>query len=104
MPRDSFDEAWVVGGIPQGFAQALDRIVQPLIEINERVSRPDPPSYFLPGYHFAGTFQKDLQDLERLILELDLDAPLAQFSRTQINFEHAETNRPTRWMSAFHPS
>src|SRR5438132_927003 len=36
MPRDSFDEAWVVGGVPQGFAQALDRIVQPLIEINER--------------------------------------------------------------------
>src|SRR5437667_6790191 len=47
-------------------------------------------------------FQKDLQDLERLILELDLDAPLAQLPCAQIHFEHAEANRPTRWMSTLH--
>src|SRR6266550_2507739 len=47
-------------------------------------------------------FQKDLQDLERLILELDLDAPLAQLPGAQIHFEHAEANRPTRWMSTLH--
>jgi hypothetical protein len=37
-------------------------------------------------------------------LELDLDALLAQFPGTQIYFEHAEANRPSRWVTAFHPS
>jgi len=61
-----------------------------------------PISWFLPGYHFTGTFQENLQDLERLVLQLDLDAPLAQFSDAQIHFEHAEANRPARWISALH--
>ena len=37
--------------------------------------------------------------MERLFLELDPGTLLAQFPATEIRFEHAETNRPTRWMS-----
>ena len=102
MAGDSFDEAWIVWTVTQGFAQALDRVIQSLIEINERVSRPDSPSELLPRDDLARMFQQHLQKMEGLLLELYLDALLAQLPGTQIHFEHAEANRPTRWMSALH--
>jgi len=39
MSGNSFDEAWIVWTVTQGFAQALDRIIQSLIEINEGIQR-----------------------------------------------------------------
>jgi len=37
MSGNSFAEAWVVWTVTQGFPQALDRIIQSLIEINEGI-------------------------------------------------------------------
>ena len=77
MPGDSFDKAWVLGGVTQGFAQPLDRVIQSLIEINERVSRPDSPSELLPRDDLARMLQQHLQKMEGLLLELYLDAACA---------------------------
>src|SRR5437016_12399809 len=81
MPGDSFDKAWVLGGVTQGFAQPLDRVIQSLIEINERVSRPDSPSELLPRDDLARMLQQHLQKMEGLLLELYLDALLRSEER-----------------------
>ena len=67
----------------------------------EDVRRPDSLE-FLPRDDLARMLQQHLQKMEGLLLELYLDALLAQLPGTQIHFEHAEANRPTRWMSTLH--
>ena len=46
--------------------------------------------------NLAGLFQKHDQDLKGLVLQLDLQAMLAELASLRIEFENAETNNGTR--------
>jgi hypothetical protein len=65
-----------------------------VIEIDKGVSRPEAISQFVAGDDFAGLFQKDREDLERLFGKLKSQPVLAQFANLQIYFEDAETKNP----------
>jgi hypothetical protein len=42
---------------------------------------------FFPGHHFAGTLQKDAQNLKWLAAKFHLHSGLAQFAGPKINLE-----------------
>ncbi len=66
--RDSFDEARIFGGITQCAAQALDGGIQAVVEVHEGVRRPQLAAQLFPGDHLTGPFEKECQELERLVL------------------------------------
>jgi hypothetical protein len=63
-----------------------------MIEVDERVCRPELGAQFLSGHHFSRSFQQGDQQLESLFLELHLLSPLTEFAGVQIQFERTETN------------
>jgi hypothetical protein len=65
-----------------------------VIEINKGVRRPETLLQFFTGDHFSWTLKQNLQNLQRLLLQLYLHALLSQFSRVGINLEGAESNGP----------
>ena len=81
-----------VGRIPQRFTQPLDRVVDADIEVYKSIGRPDPSAQLFPRHDLTWMLQQNLKDLEGLILQLDLDTLLTQFSRAEIRFEHAKAN------------
>jgi len=66
--RESFDEARIFCGITQCAAQALDGGIQAVVEVHESVRRPQLAAQLFPGDHLAGPFEKECQELERLVL------------------------------------
>jgi len=63
-----------------------------VIEVDKRVGWPQTPFKFFARNDFAGFFQKQSQDLERLLLQFDFDAVAAEFAGPRIKFVNAETN------------
>jgi hypothetical protein len=91
------DEARRFGGIAQGFPQPLDGVVEAVVEIHEGIGGPDAPLQLLARDRLTGMFQKDLQNLEGLLLQLDLHTVLAEFARTQIKLEVSEPECFAGW-------
>src|SRR5207247_3958121 len=77
------DEARVLGGIFEGLAQPVNRLVQAAIEIDKGVGAPQLLLQFLTGHRLSGSLEQHGQDLKGLILELDLEALLPQFAGLQ---------------------
>ena len=71
---------------PNASAQLVDGRVQAVVEIYERIRRPVLVPQLLTRHHFARSLQHR-QYAERLFLQLDALALLAQFSRTEIDLE-----------------
>ena len=61
-----------------------------MIKIHEGVRRPEPAAEGFAGNHLPGMFQEHQENLERLFLELDFDALLAQLTSCGVRFEAAE--------------
>jgi hypothetical protein len=61
-----------------------------MIEIDEGVRRPKLATQFLSGNHFSWSFKQGRQNLQRLLLELYLLSPLAQFPSVKIDLERTE--------------
>jgi hypothetical protein len=88
--RQRFDEARIFGGVSQSVAQLVDRRVQTVVEVNEGIGRPILGAQLFTSDHFAGPLQQDREHLERLFLEFDPCALLAQFSRAEVYLKHSE--------------
>jgi hypothetical protein len=101
-PGKGFNEAGILGRITDSFAEALDGVVQPGFEVDERVGRPEALPEFLSRYDLTGIFQQDLENLEGLFLELEPDAPLAQLSRAQVCLERTKAYPPRHRAHALH--
>jgi len=52
-----------------------------MVEVHESVGRPNPPLQLFPRDNLTRVFQKDLKNLEELLLQFDFHALLAQFAR-----------------------
>ena len=63
-----------------------------MVEINERVGRPQLLLQLLARDHFPCAVQQQRQDLERLPLEPKFEATLAQFASLAIEFKDSEAN------------
>jgi hypothetical protein len=71
-----FHESGTLGIIAERGAQAFDRRVQPVLEVDERAVRPQPASELLTRQNFCRPFEQDRQQLEWLILQADPNAVL----------------------------
>jgi hypothetical protein len=99
---DSFDEAGTLGGVAEGLTDFVDRLVEPVVEIHERLRGPEFLLKFLATDDLAGVLEQHRQDPEGLFLEPDSQAALAQFASTKIHFENPKTEPLARLMSDFH--
>jgi hypothetical protein len=86
----SLDIERSLGGIAQGFPQAIDGIVDAMIEVDEGVRRPNSPLQLVALDYLSGLLQENLKDLKRLFLKPDLGSVSAQFSRVLIQFKLPE--------------
>ena len=58
--RKRFDETRTIGGVPEGFAKAVHRLVQPAVEVDKGVRRPDVPLQFLACDDLARAFEQEV--------------------------------------------
>src|SRR5215468_7933276 len=96
-----FDETGIFCRVSQHVAQLLDSAVQPIIEVNKSVSRPEFATEFLARNHVTWMLKQKLEHLEGLVLKPQADAVFAHLTRMQVHVEGAEA-QPTGWSSTFH--
>ncbi len=77
---EGFDEAGVVGGVAEGFADLVDRGAKGVVEVDDGVLAPETELEVLPGDDLAGMFEQGDEDLEGLALDLDPSARLPEFT------------------------
>src|SRR4051812_187533 len=63
-----------------------------MVEVNERVGRPDLGAQLFAGHSLTGSSQQNGQHLKRLTLQLHLDTALAKFELAQVSFEWTEAD------------
>jgi hypothetical protein len=80
-PGQGLDVTRLVGRITQRLAQPVDRRVDAVLELDNRVVRPEEFLKFAPAHQPAWTLQQQTEDLKRLLLQTDAEAALAQFPR-----------------------
>ena len=80
-PGNGLDEAGRLRGIAQRFAQAVDDGVQTVLEVDERAVRPEALAQLLARDQIPGPIQQLDQHFERLFLQADEHARLAQLAR-----------------------
>jgi hypothetical protein len=61
-----------------------------VIEVNVGVAGPEAVLQVLSGDRFPAVFQKNGEDLTGLFLQLDSNAMLAQFARSEVKLKNAE--------------
>ena len=86
----SLDEPGTLGGVAERLAQPADRGVEVVVEIDEDLARPETVLQLAAGDDTAGMLEERGQDLEGLVAQPDTDAPLAEESALQVDFEVAE--------------
>src|SRR6185295_6726342 len=78
-PGHCFDESGTLGGIAQRLADLVDRFVEAVVEIHERIRRPEATLEFRARHEIARPGQERGKHLKRLLLEPNPDATLLQF-------------------------
>jgi hypothetical protein len=68
-------------------SEPRNRRVQSMFEIDKRVIRPEALAEFVAGDRHAGFLEQGSQNLERLSLQPDLDAVLAEHTLFQVDLE-----------------
>jgi hypothetical protein len=89
-PRKRLDEDGFLCRFAQRIAQTLDRGIQTMIKVDERVRRPKFAAQFVSRNDVPRSFKQRDQHLKGLFLESYLLSPLAQFPCLQIQFERTE--------------
>ena len=87
-----FDEPRRIGRVPERIAQPPNGGIQPVLEIDECLCRPESLSQLVAGHELTRTVQQRLEKLKRLIGEADPDATLPKFARPHVELERAETD------------
>jgi len=75
--RQRLDKSRVIGGISERLPQLVDRRIQTIVEVNERVGRPVLGAKLFASDHFTGPLQQDGEDMKGLFLQLDSYALLS---------------------------
>ena len=89
---EGLDEAGVVGGIAEGFADLVDGGAEGVVEVYGGVFAPETELEFFTRDDFSGVLEEGGQDFEGLALNLDSFASLPEFTALKVGFEEAERN------------
>jgi hypothetical protein len=92
LPGEGLYIARVIGGVPQSVPQSSYRGIDTLIELDNRLVRPEALPNLLPRNYVSGGFEKHSQDLERLLLESNPASLFPQFAPPQVQLKWAETH------------
>ena len=87
-----FDEAGIVSFVGERVTEFVDGRVEAVLEIDKSVFWPKAFLELLASDDKAGVFQKNSEDLEGAILELQADARFAEFAGEQVGFVGAEAD------------
>jgi len=90
-PRQRLDETRALRIVVQCGAKPFDRGIQSVLEVDKGAVRPELLAQLLAGDHEARLLKQALQDFERLALETDPDAVLAQLPCSRIELEASES-------------
>ena len=101
-PSNGFNKPWTVGGVAEGLTDFVNRFVEPVVEIHERVCGPEFFLKFLASYDIAGVLKQHRQDSEGLFLKPDSQAALAQFASAKIQFENSKPEPPVKLLAFLH--
>jgi hypothetical protein len=85
-------EAGVFRRIPERFPDLVDSLAETLVKIHEDAVGPDAVAQLFSCDHLTLFLQQHRENLERLLLQLDLQPLPPQFPGTQIDFEYSEPN------------
>src|SRR5262245_37349095 len=83
-------EPRVVRIVAQRGTETLHCRVEAVLEVDERAGRPETLAKLLACHNLARTVEHHRENLERLILQSNPDAALAQFTRAGIDLEVSE--------------
>ena len=90
------------GGVAQRFAQARDCVVKAMVEVDERVGRPNLRPKFLESHYITGALQQCRKYLEWLALQAQSDPTFAQLRRANIQFKDVKANPSRAWWGSGH--
>src|SRR6266705_1573007 len=89
-PRQRLDKSRVVSGVAQCLSELVYGCVQAVVEIDERILRPDLRAQLFARYHFGRPLKQDGKHLEWLFLQLDALTLFAQLSRAQVHLKNSK--------------
>src|SRR5262249_26494982 len=95
--RNRLDEARVSRRIAERFAQALDRCVQAVLEVDEGVVRPQARAQLVAGHDGPRRLQEANQDATRLLLKRDGCAVPMNVAGPEVGSEFAEADDKGRF-------
>jgi hypothetical protein len=72
-------------GIAKGLAEFVHRSIQPVVEVDKGVARPQPHSQLLTGDQLAGLANEDRKNFERLACEPDARAVFSDLMGMQVD-------------------
>ena len=88
----SLDISRILSRVPQSAPELRDCNVDRLVEITKTFVGPDSAAEFLPGDDFPRTFQQDLQQFQRLLLDSDSHTRFAHLARLERNLIGSESH------------
>ena len=99
---DGFNVARGVGVVAQDVANLLDSGIQAMFEVNESSFGPELLAKLFPRDEFAGMFEQGTEDVERLVLQFEVDAVLTEFGNLDGKLKRAEAVYAWGDRSLFH--
>src|ERR1700681_108998 len=90
---NGLDEARILRRVAQRFTNLVDRLVQAVIEVDDRLA-PNFLAQLVPGYQLPGVSQQHRQDLKRLLLQSDAEDTLRQVAGSKIDLEDSKPQPP----------
>src|ERR1700730_2371818 len=93
-PRQSFNVLGLFNRVSQSLPQPRHGIVNAMIEIHERVGRPQPIPQLPTGHYLAAPFRQNGKNGQGTSVDWQSYLTFAQFIRAHVKLENAETNYP----------
>src|SRR5262249_2602172 len=97
-PMERLDEAGMFGVIAECRAQPLDGGIQAVVEVDKCPVGPELLAELFAGQHFSRSLEQHHQHVERLSLQPEPDAVLAQLAGADVDLESAESERSVRFV------
>src|ERR1700742_698001 len=96
-PWNCLNESRRLGRISERIPQLLHRLIQPMIEVDKSVWRPQPLAQFFSRPRLARSLKQQGEHLNRLLRNPDSAAIPAKLSAFQIQLKKAEANDILNW-------
>ena len=100
--RQRLNESRILRRFAQSFAQPHYCRIQAVVEINERVTRPESFAEFLAGDNFSRPLNEDSQNAALLFLKLYLAPLFSQFVGEEVHLEQTKPYEAGRLGSVIH--